>query len=393
MSWNKMNGKVRQAPSAFAALTFAAVLAGPALKADVIPGSVTLNANRTSVNIASWVYDTGNGLPASIITPDQAQTLGLGSFNAATGVFTPNGTVAPTVVLANKNHLAFYSFPGAIVTGIDSKKNSCPATIPIAVVTARGATMVPDPAKPGMMILAGDGNSAFLNQDILNQAWIRQVMGASFGAGATAVYRWPIDPTKLGAIQSTNNAVAVADSTTGVTQQVVQAQVLGSNGNALAAGMVYNSASNLTFLTQAQANALHLAVTGQVDLSVMDPATLAAINLAQQNPLGETVFDAVSLSSIDLFRTGSPSDLLTSSTGEALVLPSGDSDFGVLGADFVGSLGQRVSYFPGAGSSGNDLFVLTAAPEPAAYLQLAFGGLFAVLCGVTSRRRSARIRM
>jgi hypothetical protein len=370
----------------FAAMLLVAVVTQAGVTAGPIVGSVTLNANRTSVNVPAWVYDTGNGLPGCIITPVEAQTLGLGSWNATTGVFTPNGTVASMIDLGNKNHLAFYRFAGATVDAVDSRGNLCSTTIPIEVIIANHATMIANPANPAQMITVGDGNSAYQNANILNQRWINAMKAAAFGAGPNAVYRWPANPSALAPVISSNTAVALVDQATGVTQQVFHGVVNGSNGHSLGVQTTYNSTSNVTFLTQAQATALGLSTISQINLATQDPSALAAINLAQQNPLNQTVFDVVSLSSINMFGTTKPADRLTSDSGDALVLESGSSAFGILGTDFAGSLGERFSYFTGAGSGGNDVMFLSV-PEPASIVPMVIGGLVLTCYGVARGHR------
>jgi hypothetical protein len=338
--------------------------------AQFFKGSVMVGGK--TVAVPNWEYDTQNAADGSLLDPTIAAELGLGTFDKKTGVFTaPKGTATKKF---NNGTVDTFCFPKVTVGAIDSKGKNCTFEQTVYVV----------------MDLKG-ANKTFAS-NTLNQGWINGVMGAQFGAGAKAFGRWPIDPTKVGALEAKKNATALVDAKSRYIEQTFKPTVTGG-GHSRAFGMVYDSLSSYTFLTQTEAKALHLTGKGLIDLAKVSPETLHALLVANVDQTKATVFNTTTINYIDLFGTGSPADRLTNGTGTVLILPNSDSAFGILGNDFVGSLGDRIGEFGGASPNRTDVFTL-AVPEPASLVLLVVGATSLCIGRLVARkaRRGGAVR-
>jgi len=350
-------------------LSAALALVGASNSIAQFKGQVELGKNKAAV--ANWTYDTGNGADGSFLDPTIAQQLGLGTWDAKAGVFTaPKGTVTANF---NNNLLSTYCFTDVMVSAVDSKGNNCVVKQTVYVIQNRD----------GDAMGVGKQNSVLENLNVLNAGWINDAKAGLFGAGAKATGRWPVDPAKVGIIIKAQDATALADAQTGTIQQIFNPTVMTGTGST-GVGMLFSSASNYTFLTRSQAAALGLTVTGSIDLAATDPQSLAALMLSDQDQVNQTIFDTAVINAIDLFGTSNPDDLLRSASGQVLILDDENSAFGILGADFVGSLGQQIAYFTRTSPTGTDQFLLII-PEPASLVLMLIGG-----AGLGFRRMSTR---
>jgi len=338
----------------------------PALAAT-FPGKATVGKNSAK---ADFVYDTGNEVPGTILDPQFANDLGLGTWDKKKGVFTPpKGTKG---LFSNDKAYSFWCFDDVTISGTDSKGNVCDFKQQVYVIKSR------DGEGKG----EGSANKSLEGENIVNQDWINGVKAGQIGAGAKATHQWP---AKF-ALKRFKNAVPVIDTPSGAVQQTFGV-TFSTPLISLTGDVVYESVSDYTFLTEAQATALGLTVVDSIDLSVVDPLSLNAIGWAFQNRLNQTVFDVAELENIDLFGSG-PGDFLSTASGRVLILDSGNSDFGILGNDFLAALGNRVGYANGAGSGGVDQFF--TVPESAGVVYVIIAGMSLLASHCTFNRRTTQ---
>jgi hypothetical protein len=307
-------------------------------------GSATSADGKTTAT-GNFEYNTQNNFGQTVLSQANAAALGLGTLDAATGVFTPNNdpsTGKPPIASDEKNngtvHGYVYKDITIKVTGSDGKACSFKQDIFVAKNQA-GA------------------NKVWASDNTLNAAWINAMKGGIFGAGATAKAFWPSIPPA----DAKPAKKAIDDNPSSDSRETFDVQLRGNDGTSNTLPMVYESGADFTYIPLAEAQALDLTLSpSPVDLSSLDPDDLAALSMDDLDEDGQTLFyEAVLPSLDDAFGLAPAQDDLT-----VLISDNANSEFGVLGANALGNYAYYSQVDPSnPDGSGEDEF-LAAVPEP-----------------------------
>jgi hypothetical protein len=299
------------------------------------PGTITTPGG--GLCRTTFLYDGGNLSGAVFVPQGCATDAGLG-VSGPGGVFTPPAGTACTLV---NGTVPVWVFPCITVAATDVTGQVCFCKSTVYVVKDAGS---------------------YLNIGLLSRSW-GQCVGACDDATNGAY--WPSWPTAAVQVPSTQHA----GFRSALPREVFPVTLSGpstSQPSATTAGFaVYSSVAGYTFVPRSVVAELGLSTVAVLDLAVLDPISLLALDINALRANGQTVFDAVWLDGIDLGDG-------TLRSGHALAIDDDNSSYVVLGGR-GNPIMQGVGFVPGAAPGGHDYLAFGGGPAPAGPAVVPYG--------------------
>lgn len=271
-------------------------------------------------------YDTENG-GAVILSWECAKDLGLGTINTNGTPGTGDDTFDPPAGTPDGNTnggaITFWKFSSIIICVTGTNMIECCDTLNVWVVKTKTG-----------------GNKPFYKKGLLNKKWINGVKACSSGAGSKLIVKWKpgVGPWKLEEPKSTTTEKK--DTKTGETKKVVDIEVGGDLGR-LSFPMIYGSVFDWTIIPRSIAEKIGLSPIDVINLEDESESTWRGLQSAYMNSTGQVEFEVAELPQLSTM-------LGPDQSGKVLISNDENSDFGILGGDFMDDYAYSIDPKTGA---------------------------------------------